>query len=77
MTPAAELLAEEYLQLNTEQIGRLDRNTVRGGLSYLGICAGAFFAGASPYNGLNLTSGVRFPFYALNVHCIRERKAIR
>jgi hypothetical protein len=34
-------------------------------LNYLGICAGAFFAGDSPYNGLNLTSGVKFPFYAL------------
>jgi glutamine amidotransferase-like uncharacterized protein len=40
------------------------RAAVRGGVSYLGICAGAFFAGNSPYNGLNLTSGVRFPFYA-------------
>ena len=48
------------------------RNAVRGGLSYLGICAGAFFAGASPYNGLNLTSGVRFPFYALEDQGIRK-----
>jgi hypothetical protein len=40
------------------------RNAVRGGLNYFGICAGAFFAGDSPYNGLNLTSGVRFGFYA-------------
>jgi hypothetical protein len=31
------------------------RKAVRGGLNYLGICAGAFFAGNSPYNGLNLT----------------------
>src|SRR5262249_17481648 len=34
------------------------RDAVHGGLNYLGICAGAFFAGNSPYNGLNLTSGV-------------------
>src|SRR4051812_41101728 len=40
------------------------RNAVAGGLGYLGICAGAFLAGNSPYNGLNLTSGVRFTFYA-------------
>lgn len=40
------------------------RGAVGGGLNYLGICAGAFFAGDSPYNGLNLTSGVRFPFYS-------------
>jgi glutamine amidotransferase-like uncharacterized protein len=40
------------------------RNAVKNGLNYLGICAGAFFAGNSPYNGLNLTSGSRFGFYA-------------
>ncbi len=36
------------------------RDAVQNGLNYLGICAGAFFAGNSPYNGLNLTAGVRF-----------------
>jgi glutamine amidotransferase-like uncharacterized protein len=41
------------------------RNAVHSGLNYLGICAGAFFAGETPYNGLNLTSGVKFTFYAL------------
>ena len=40
------------------------RSGVQHGLTYLGICAGAFFGGNSPYNGLNLTSGVRFGFYA-------------
>jgi glutamine amidotransferase-like uncharacterized protein len=40
------------------------RNAVDGGLNYLGICAGGFFAGNSPYNGLNLISGVMFHFYA-------------
>jgi Biotin-protein ligase, N terminal len=48
------------------------RNAVRSGVSYLGICAGAFFAGNSPYNGLNLTSGVRFPFYALEDRGVRK-----
>ena len=48
------------------------RRAVHGGLNYLGICAGAFFAGASPYNGLDLTSGVRFPFYSLENQGIRK-----
>jgi len=48
------------------------RTAVHGGLNYVGICAGAFFAGASPYNGLDLTSGVRFPFYALENKGIRK-----
>jgi len=48
------------------------REAVHGGLNYLGICAGAFFAGDSPYNGLNLTSGVRFPFYAAEARGIRK-----
>ena len=48
------------------------RDAVHGGLNYLGICAGAFFAGNSPYNGLNLTSGVRFPFYAAEARGLRK-----
>ena len=36
----------------------------KDGLHYLGICAGGFFGGFSIYNGLNLTSGVWFNFYA-------------
>ncbi len=52
------------------------RNAVGSGLSYLGICAGAFFAGASPYNGLNLASGVRFPFYALEDQGIRKAPVV-
>ena len=48
------------------------RSAVRNGLSYLGICARAFFAGNSPYNGLNLTSGVRFSFYAAESRGIRK-----
>jgi glutamine amidotransferase-like uncharacterized protein len=48
------------------------RDAVHSGLNYLGICAGAFFAGNSPYNGLNLTSGVKFPFYALEDKGVRK-----
>lgn len=57
--------------LGADTTARL-RHAVGNGLSYLGICAGAFFAGASPYNGLNLTSGVRFPFYVLEDQGIRK-----
>jgi len=48
------------------------RNAIHNGLNYLGICAGAFFAGNSPYNGLNLTSGSRFGFYAAEARGIRK-----
>jgi glutamine amidotransferase-like uncharacterized protein len=48
------------------------RNAVCSGLNYLGICAGAFFAGETPYNGLNLTSGVKFTFYALENQGVRK-----
>jgi glutamine amidotransferase-like uncharacterized protein len=48
------------------------RNAVQNGLNYLGICAGGFFAGDSPYNGLNLTSGVRFGFYSAENQGIRK-----
>ena len=37
---------------------------INDGLHYLGICAGGFFGGYSIYNGLNLTSGTWFNFYA-------------
>jgi glutamine amidotransferase-like uncharacterized protein len=65
---------------NFEEIGNgLDasttvrlRSAIGNGLNYLGVCAGAFFAGHSPYNGLNLTSGVRFPFYAAEDRRIRK-----
>jgi glutamine amidotransferase-like uncharacterized protein len=48
------------------------RGAVQDGLNYLGICAGAFIAGNSPYNGFNLTSGVRFPFYGSESRGIRK-----
>jgi glutamine amidotransferase-like uncharacterized protein len=47
-------------------------DAVHSGTNYLGLCAGAFFAGNSPYNGLNLTSGVRFPFYSAENQGIRK-----
>jgi len=48
------------------------RNAVQNGLNYLGICAGGFFAGNSGFNGLNLTSGVRFGFYSAEGRGIRK-----
>jgi glutamine amidotransferase-like uncharacterized protein len=48
------------------------RAAVRGGVGYLGVCAGAFFAGASPYNGIDLTTGVRFEFYTLEKRGVRK-----
>ena len=48
------------------------RSAIQNGVNYLGICAGAFFAGNSPYNGLNLTSGSRFGFYAAEARGIRK-----
>lgn len=48
-------------------------DAVHHGLNYLGICAGAFFAGdLSGYNSLNLTWGVRFRFYSLEDKGIRK-----
>jgi Uncharacterized conserved protein len=40
-------------------------NAVQGGLNYLGICCGGILAGDAKCNSLNLTSGVRFGFYAV------------
>jgi glutamine amidotransferase-like uncharacterized protein len=48
------------------------RDAVREGLSYLGVCAGAFIAGDSPYNGINLTSGTRFRFYSMEEKGVRK-----
>jgi len=66
---------------NFEQIGKSltatttgqIRAAVRDGLNYLGICAGAFFGGNSPYNGLNLTAGTRFGFYSAEARGIRKQ----
>ena len=48
------------------------RSAVQNGLNYLGVCAGAFFAGNSPANGLNLTTGVKFGFYSAEDRGIRK-----
>ena len=48
------------------------RNAVQGGLNYLGICAGAFLGGDGNYNGLNLTSGVKFGFYSAESRGVRK-----
>src|SRR3954454_1290873 len=47
-------------------------DAVQHGVNYLGICGGAFFAGRSPYNGLNLTSGVQFHFYSAEARGVRK-----
>ena len=46
------------------------RNAVKGGMNYLGICAGGFLAGSfpAPYNSFNLSSGVQFGFYFPDKH---------
>ena len=41
------------------------RNALRGGVNYLGICAGGLLAGKADCNSLNLTSGVKFDFYGV------------
>jgi hypothetical protein len=51
------------------------RSAVQHGLNFMGICAGAFFAGNSPSNGLNLTSGVKFGFYSDEARGIRKEVA--
>jgi glutamine amidotransferase-like uncharacterized protein len=48
------------------------RTAVQNGLNYFGICGGGFFAGDSGFNGLNLTSGVRFHFYSAENSGIRK-----
>jgi glutamine amidotransferase-like uncharacterized protein len=53
-------IGENLKSSTTENI----HNAVGAGLHYLGICAGGFFGGYSDHNGLNLTSGVWFNYYA-------------
>jgi len=50
------------------------RNAVKGGLHYLGICAGGFLAGSlpPPYHSFDLSSGVRFDFYSAARSGIRK-----
>jgi glutamine amidotransferase-like uncharacterized protein len=50
------------------------RNAVKGGLNYLGICAGGFLAGSFPaqYNSFNLSAGVQFGFYSAEKNGVRK-----
>jgi glutamine amidotransferase-like uncharacterized protein len=50
------------------------QKVVKGGLNYLGICAGGFLAGSlpPPYNSFNLSSGVKFGFYSAEKNGIRK-----
>jgi glutamine amidotransferase-like uncharacterized protein len=59
----------------TAQAAANVRGAVMGGLNYLGICAGAFIAGNSPYNGFNLTEGTHFGFYAISAQGVRKSAA--
>ena len=63
-----EALGNSLTPATTEHI----RSAVRAGTNYLGICAGAFFAGDSPFNGLNLAGGARFSFYSLEHRGVRK-----
>jgi glutamine amidotransferase-like uncharacterized protein len=47
------------------------RIAVQQGLNYLGVCAGAFMAGNSPYNGINLT-GLKFRFHPISSLGVRK-----
>jgi glutamine amidotransferase-like uncharacterized protein len=49
-------------------------DAVQEGVNYFGICAGAFLAGDGQgyYSSLNLTSGVKFGFYAAENRGIRK-----
>ena len=49
-------------------------DAVQDGMSYLGICAGAFLAGDGRgyYRSFNLASGVRFGFYAAEKRGVRK-----
>lgn len=52
------------------------RKAVQAGSNYLGICAGGFLAGDAPSNSLNLTSGVRFDFYAALQRGVRKEAVL-
>ena len=41
------------------------RRLIERGVNYLGICPGGLLAGKAECNSLNLTSGVKFGFYAV------------
>jgi hypothetical protein len=49
----------------TPETTRRMQNAVQRGVNYLGICAGALLAGKADCNSLDLTSGVKFDFYAV------------
>lgn len=60
-----------------ESLTAQSSSTIRGavqdyGVHYLGLCAGAFFGGYSTYNGVDLTTGVGFDFYADEYKGIHE-----
>ena len=50
--------------LSTTATATIRNAVAQYGVHYLGICAGAFFGGYSTYNGVDLTSGFGFDFFA-------------
>ena len=50
------------------------RDAVKGGLHYLGLCAGGFLAGSfpAPYHSFDLSSGVKFGFYSAEKNGTRK-----
>jgi hypothetical protein len=50
--------------LSADTTSRIRSAVQNYGVHYLGICAGAFFGASSIYNGIDLTAGVSFDFYA-------------
>ena len=65
-------MAESLTPSTTATVHR----AVEGGLNYLGICAGAFMAGHGTYNSFDLTSGVRFGFYAAESRGVRKAAVV-
>ena len=57
----------DYVKMGNSLTARTTANihdAVTNGLNYLGICAGGLLAGDASGNSLNLSSGIRFDFYA-------------
>jgi glutamine amidotransferase-like uncharacterized protein len=50
--------------LNGSTVANVRGAVQQYGVHYLGLCAGAFFGAHSIYNGVDLTGGVSFDFYA-------------
>ena len=64
-----------YLKIGeslTPEAARNIHDAVKGGLNYLGICAGGLLAGNASSNSPNLTEGVKVGFYAAVNHGVHK-----